>query len=320
MSKIGGDRAVASVITRSPEIVLCLKVVVETNDVFIVFDSHPRPSHPSGSGFVLNSSAEATAAYLDGLLSFDSSILSDPSLRWQAELLGHFSSHILLPKSRICDYPEIDAILMDASTKVLRLVVELAELKRQELSLVADNEYLSGRVIQLEQTLSAVDVKGKKGKGRAFRLDAERRPISASTPASTPASTSASTSASTRTPSAFHPRNAGHLLSKSQGGSNVETNEEIAVNLQAQFDQEDRRLANERKLLLQLNQSFECRVCFETLQEDYIAKINGCGHFFCRDCLRRHVKTSVDDRRYPITCPACVADNVKRPTSEIYFS
>jgi len=310
MSKIGGDRAVASVITRSPEIVLCLKVSVETNDVFIVFDSHPRPSHPLGSGFVLNSSAEATAAYLDELLSFDSSILSDPSLRWQAELLGHFSSHILLPKSRICDYPEIDAILMDASTKVLRLMVELAQLKRQELSVVADNEYLSGRVIQLEQTLSAVDFKGKKGKGRAFRLDAERRPTTASTPAS----------ASTGTRSAFHPRNAGHLLSKSQGGSSVETNEEIAANLQARFDQEDRRLANERKLLLQSNQSFECRVCFDTLPEDFIAKINGCGHFFCRDCLRRHVKTTVDDRRYPIACPACVADNVKRPTSEIHFS
>ena len=308
MSKIGGDRAVASVITRPPEIVLCLKVSVETNDVFVVFDSHPRPSHPSGSGFVLNSSAEATAAYLDGLLSFDSSILSDPSLRWQAELLGQFSSHILLPKSRICDYPELDAILMDASIKVLRLMVELAELKRQELSLVADNEYLSSRVTQLEQTLAAVDVKGKKGKGRAFQLDAERR------------STLASTSASTGTRSAFHPRNAGHPLSKSQGGSNVETNEEIAANLQAQFDQEDQRLANERKRLLQLNRTFECRVCFDTLQEDYIAKINGCGHFFCRDCLRRHVKATVDGRRYPITCPACVADNVKRPTSKIYFS
>jgi hypothetical protein len=314
MSKIGGERAVASVITRSPEIVLCLKVSVETNDIFIVFDSHPRPSHPLGSGFVLNSSAEATAAYLDELLSFDSSILSDPSLRWQAELLGHFSSHILLSKSRICDYPEIDDILMDASTKVLKLMVELAELKRQELSIVADNEYLSGRVIQLEQTLSAVDVKGKKGKGRAFRLDAERRPTTASTSAFTPVSTSASTG----TRSAFHPRNVGHP--KSQGGSNVETNEEIAANLQAQFDQEDRRLANERKLLLQSNQSFECRVCFDTLPEDFIAKINGCGHFFCRDCLRRHVKTTVDDRRYPIACPACVADNVKRPTSEIYFS
>lgn len=302
MLKISGDRVVASVITRPPEIILCLKVSVEANDVFIVFDSHPRPSYPSGSGFVLNLSVEATAAYLDELLSIDSGILSDPSLRWQAELLGHFSSHILLPKPRACDYPEIDAILVDASTKVLRIMVELAELRRQESSLAADNEYLSSRVAQLEQTL-AVNVKEGKGKRRAFESKAERQ----------------SSFAATSTRSAFQPGNAEYPLSKLRGSSNMKTNEDIAASLQAQFDQEDRQLANERKTLQQLNPTFECRVCFDIFQEDYITKINGCDHSFCRDCLRHYVNTSIGDHRYPLSCPACVADNVKKPMSEISY-
>lgn len=53
-----------------------------------------------------------------------------------------------------------------------------------------------------------------------------------------------------------------------------------------------------------------CGICFEDLPQDVstLVKIQGCGHDFCQDCIKRHVVTSVGDNRYPVQCPTCAAD------------
>ena len=80
----------AVVITRPPEIIACAKIA----DVFVLFDSHPRPVHPDGAAFIFNKSLEKVATYLTKLLSVDPRILAPGSgLQWQAELLGHASGH-----------------------------------------------------------------------------------------------------------------------------------------------------------------------------------------------------------------------------------
>ena len=291
-----GSTIVASVITRPPEIVLCVKISIASQDVFIIFDSHPRPSHPLGSGFILNSSVEATAAYLEQLLSIDLNILSDPSLRWQAELLGHFAGHILVRKAgAISGYDsDIDFILMDASTKILSLMAEVADLKRQQLSLSTDNEYLTQRLVQVEQ--SRVEV-SRKGKGRV-----------------TESGTSSGSADTRSTPRSYFtglkPKSA--LQGSSSKGN---SSEDAAKKMQAEFDEEDRKLTFERTKLLQKNRTFECRVCFEVYDLDHVAPLDACNHSFCRNCLRQYVTMKIEDRRYPIPCPACVADSVK-PTSE----
>lgn len=284
LSKVDSDGStvVASVITRPPETVLCLKFSVAFQDVFIIFDSHPRPSHPSGPGFVLNSSVEATAAYLEQLLSIDPKILSDPSLRWQAQLLGHFSNHILVRKFGAISDPDINFVLMDASTRILSLMAEVADLRRLELSLSSDNEYLTQRLAQLEQSRDI----SLKGKGKA--TESGTSSISDDIQSTQPSGSSLST-----------------------GNSS----EDAAMKLQAEFDEEDRKLAFERNNLLPKIQTFECRVCFEVFDLDHVARVDICNHTFCRNCLRQYVTVQIKDRRYPIPCPACVADNVK-PTSE----
>ena len=289
LSQVESD-GVASVITRPPEIVLCLKISIASQDVFIIFDSHPRPSHPLGSGFILNSSVEATAAYLEELLSIDPNILSDPSLHWQAELLGVFAGHILVRKAGAIYDPDIDFILMDASTKILSLMAEVADLKRQQLSLSADNEYLTQRLVQVEQ--SRVEV-SRKGKSRIIE------------------SGTSSGSAGTRsTPRSYTEPKLALQGSSSKGNSS----EDAAKKMQAEFDEEDRKLTFERTKLLKYR-TFECRVCFEVYAQDHVAPLDACDHSFCRNCLRQYVTMKIEDRRYPIPCPACVAENVK-PTSE----
>lgn len=277
---------------------LCLKISIASQDIFIIFDSHPRPSHPLGSGFILNSSVEATAAYLEELLSIDLNILSDPSLHWQAQLLGHFAGHILVQKSGAIYDPDIDFILMDASTRILNLMANVADLKRQQQSLLTDNEYLTERLVQLEQSWVEVS---RKGKGRATESGT-----------SSVATDTRSTRHSYQTPSL-------KLKSVLQGSSpKGNSSEDAAKKLQAEFDEEDRKLTFERTNLLQRNRTFECLVCFEVFDLDHVAPLDACNHSFCRNCLRQYVTMKIEDRRYPIPCPACVADNVK-PTSECSY-
>ena len=268
----------AAVITRPPEIVLCLKVSASGQTIFIVFDSHPRPSHPMGSGFTLNPTVEATAACLDDLLLIDSEILSDPSLSWQAQTLGHFSAHILVPRMDVHHSPEVDEILMDATTKMLQLMVELSDLKSQHAELIEGNDYLLER-LRLQS-----------GKGKSREVDPDF--------------------------SESIPYFSGSNRAFEDVDSQVASSEELARSLQAKFDSEDQKRTTEHRRMQTRHETFECGVCFETFQRDFVARIKGCKHRFCRDCLRQYATTAIEDRRYPIPCPTCIADRSKMPMSE----
>jgi len=287
------DGVAAAVITRPPEILLCLKMSVSHQTIFIIFDSHPRPSHPNGSGFTLNSTSEATAACLEDLLSIDSGILSDPLLFWQAQTLGQFSAHILVPRRDVVYSPQIDEILMDATAKMLILMAELSQLKNQELDLIERNENLTNRLDRIERSRLKTSAKGK---GRAVETDSLRTNSWHSNPYP-------------------GPENTNHSI---PGASSrmLHSSEELAKYLQAQFDEEDQKLATEHQKLQKQHKVFECGVCFETFLQDFVAQIRGCKHSFCRDCLRQHATTTIEDRRYPVFCPACLVDNTRKPMSK----
>ena len=54
--------------------------------------------------------------------------------------------------------------------------------------------------------------------------------------------------------------------------------------------------------------SFDCVVCMETYLEDYSTPVRSCGHVFCRNCMKEHVQSQVDQAVWPVLCPLCVAD------------
>ena len=79
--------------------------------------------------------------------------------------------------------------------------------------------------------------------------------------------------------------------------------------LQSQFDEEDRMLAAERAQLASAAQHvFDCGVCMDTLPEDSIARIDPCGHSFCRECVRSLIVSQIESRRFPVLCPTCTAE------------
>ncbi|KIM44614.1 hypothetical protein M413DRAFT_442575 [Hebeloma cylindrosporum] len=152
---------VAVIITRPPEILVCLVMPTSLGSFFVVFDSHPRPLHPSGSGFIINSSLEATSRYLDELLAVDPKLFSDRTIRWQSDLLTHFSGHILVPREN-SPSDNLDEILMAAGKTILQLKAEKADSRRRELSHEEDKETLINKIINLERQLEAsLDRKGK---------------------------------------------------------------------------------------------------------------------------------------------------------------
>ena len=84
---------------------------------------------------------------------------------------------------------------------------------------------------------------------------------------------------------------------------------ELAAILQSQFDEENRLLLAERAGLAAAAQHvFDCAVCMDTLPEESIARIDPCGHPFCRDCVRGLIESQIESRRFPVMCPACTAE------------
>ena len=80
--------------------------------------------------------------------------------------------------------------------------------------------------------------------------------------------------------------------------------------LQQKFDDEDFRLRTERETLANTQPlTFTCAVCTDDLPEDFVARVPGCGHGFCRECLRTYVVSKLEEHRFPILCPSCVADD-----------
>jgi hypothetical protein len=55
-------------------------------------------------------------------------------------------------------------------------------------------------------------------------------------------------------------------------------------------------------------ESFECGVCAEVHNVAVKISLPICGHMFCKECLTTYTKTKIDDGRYPIFCPECVAE------------
>jgi Ring finger domain len=84
---------------------------------------------------------------------------------------------------------------------------------------------------------------------------------------------------------------------------------ELAVLLQLQYDEETRILTAERAGLAAAAQPlFDCGVCMDTLQEESIARIEPCGHPFCRDCVRGFIVSQIESHRFPALCPTCTAE------------
>jgi hypothetical protein len=73
----------AVVITCTPEIIACVKLIVDSlaQDLFIIFDSCPRGKHPDGLGLTVNSSLAMAASHFNGLFGIEITSLGGISIK-----------------------------------------------------------------------------------------------------------------------------------------------------------------------------------------------------------------------------------------------
>ena len=177
MKIVSPSASAAVMITRPPEIVACLKLHTSKMDVYLIFDSHIRPNHPSGAGFILNTSMDATAAYLAALFQVDKHSTDSDTLRqfqWQMDLMRHFSGHILVSaQSNGNERENANLALLESSMTILKLNAELAAIKSENMFLKIELEKSQNVVTDLEKNMRA-RIHARTSKPPMFNTDGRR--------------------------------------------------------------------------------------------------------------------------------------------------
>jgi len=77
-------------------------------------------------------------------------------------------------------------------------------------------------------------------------------------------------------------------------------------------------LREEREALASLVQSvFSCGICMENHPEDSVARVDNCGHAFCRQSLREYIVSKLKERQFPIVCPLCSIEKERTSPASI---
>jgi hypothetical protein len=97
------------------------------------------------------------------------------------------------------------------------------------------------------------------------------------------------------------------------------SDDDYAQQLQRQFEEEDRQLRTQSQdLKAQAPSMFECGICLSEETEYMVFSFEPCGHRFCRDCVRRYVKSKIEEHRFPIVCPTCTTSkDISQPGSKL---
>jgi len=312
------------------------------------------------------------AAYLSDLFAYDENLLNDPSLQWQAQLLGYFSGHILLP---LKEEPSTTDILLESSMALLSSYADVArekariselcekvnELERQHRFLEERTKHLERcRREDYEQYQKNINSYVRERKKEYNQASSQGRRNFFSLPTSSFLSSPQpphvqggeegrhlverlrdSKGKQSKEPGSNHGlysqvqsyasavsnngRSDAPLLSTSSwyqnstmpGGSanltastsDIDRDLAVAVELQRKYEEEDEQLVDQREMLQRMEPDlFECLICFDKYPQDSVARVGGCEHQFRRGCLRGHARTKISERRFPISCPSCVAD------------
>ena len=274
---------------------------------------------------MISPSIEGTARRLTELL--PTVDLRDSFLQWQAQLLGNYSGHVFVPYGVEMSTPTLWQAVLESSLAQLSMQAELADLRSQ-------NDLLKSEQQRLESEIKEAQVRNRQQERRIQQLESAsnskidrpstppRQPSSpssstrfsyhsSSSKASTSPSTSTSTFASSFAGSGFD-RTLGRHGNPPTPPVDREDGLMYAMRLQREFDDEDRALSVQRTQLTQSAQRlFGCSICMEEMPVDSIARIDSCGHTFCRECLRGHVSARIDEHRFPVICPTCTANKGK---------
>ncbi|KAI9434828.1 hypothetical protein H4582DRAFT_1818325 [Lactarius indigo] len=294
------DSSAVAIITRPPEILACLKLQLSTRNVFVIFDSHPRPSYPNGAGAIVSTSVESTARRLTELL--PTVDLQDRILQWQAQLLSNCSGHVFVPHSLDTSTAALWQAVLESSLAQLSMQAEISDLRSQKDFQASEQQRLESELKEVEercrrQERTIQELRSSASNTRSHLTGIPQR------------------HSSSPTSRQFNPSNSRSPGPRDlPGGSFFEQDDGLsyARRLQNEFDSEDRALSAERhKLSKNVQRVFQCGICMEDMPEDSVARPDPCGHPFCRECMRGYVSSRLEEHRFPVLCPTCTAGKGK---------
>jgi hypothetical protein len=284
---------------------------------------------------IVNTSIEGTARRLTELL--PTVDLPDSYLQWQAELPSNFSGHVFVPHGVETSTPTLWKVVLESS---LSMHAENSELRSHNEFLKNEQQRLKSEIKeaeaqsqqQLEETLIQQQQQLRSSSyppnyfDRPSMLPRDFSPQGllafvtqyfsySSRPSSSEASNSTFNPFGPDSPSATKSssgRAPGYPGIPPTPPSDRDDSIFYAMRLQHEFDNEDRALSAQRAQLAKSTQRlFECGICLEEMPDDSIARPDPCGHTFCRECLRGHVSSRLNEHRFPELCPTCTADKCK---------
>lgn len=273
----------------------------------------------------MNTSIDATAARLSSILPVDVNLLSNSDLQWQAQLLANYSGHVFVSKRVDSSSDNSTQTIIEASLAILALRAEVSDCKNQCSMLVSDNKRLEAEMEQMEDSfrVERIQLLQTKYRPRHSESDAKR---GTSRGSSRNSKSGPSSNFHGDKPPGFdsigpHSTYGYHRVSSVQPHRNHSSpsdldwpvlndkSAEIAAQKQRLFDEEDLDLRNQKEELAKISQrQFKCGICLEDQPEDSLARLEPCGHSFCRMCVRHYVDSKLREHRFPILCPTCTTE------------
>ncbi|OAX32978.1 hypothetical protein K503DRAFT_701185 [Rhizopogon vinicolor AM-OR11-026] len=271
MQALGSSAAV--IITRPPETIACARITESWLDVFIIFDSHPRPNYPSGAGVILNRSIDQVVAHLVSIfptVTVDEHFFSESDSQSETQLLNNVSSRTFVSNGSLGDVRDVLRSAIESCLAILGLQAEVVGLKQEIARLTSANEILGGDVERLEGALSVQET--IVGPSRLAPLFRQR---------------------------AFDPRSRENHSTASPG---------VQLELQQSFE----NILLDEAVVASATLSFSCAICMDEQPVDNTVELD-CNHPICRDCVRGHVCAKIEEHRFPVLCPVCMTEQNERP-------
>ncbi|KAI9452386.1 hypothetical protein BJY52DRAFT_936504 [Lactarius psammicola] len=280
------------VVVRNSEVIACVKLRVLNRGIFVIFSTDLQ-NYPNSVHISADTSLRRTVRQLAA--HFPAIRVSDARLKQQAELISRFTAYVFVQRNQGVNPATLTDALLKSSLTLLSLKEEAAYLRLRSSTLTSDTKSLEAK---LEE--------------RKKRYEEQRRTIENFESWDTRGSLSPRTPPlRSHTPRAFRSRSAfGERPKVDKSPLKVVLPEhddlEYAISLQLQFDEENLVLVAERDLVAQdAERTFVCNTCYRNHSYDSVMLMNPCDHAFCPACLRTHVVWELNERHFPVQCPAC---------------
>ena len=288
------------VVSRTTGTTVCLKLRENFKDVFLVLDLPLAPPEQGTTpALVIGTSLEQIAARMSGILPVDNHLVTRDR-RWQAQLFTSCTICMFTPAEGAPMLSDAESLAINESIALLRVMGEIDDRGRDWERERDENRDRNRNRRQSDQSSGSnrrelrartpFDVGraapttsygyagrvgiGSLGEGSSVRMAKPR-----------PKTTFLSCEQTKRYCRIFF----------SDDGSSVSTSSSsITTSLSSEESDEEA--------------CFECVICFEDIPEENGIHLLPCAHGFCRGCLAGHVCSKIEERRFPVFCPLCMAE------------